>query len=241
MSQHIVRSYDAEFAEIDRLVAEMGGHAEKLLSDAFQALEKRDAALGELAASSDRLIDELERRVQDRAIEMIARRQPVANDLRHVMTVLKIVGDLERIGDLAKNMAKRGIALANESPPRPLMNGIRHMTELARRQLQEVLDSFGTSNANGAMAVWRSDERLDELYNSVFRELLTYMMEDPRYIGLCTHLLFSAKNLERIGDHTTNIAENVVYLVTGQTIQDARPKGEDTSRLLIQPATSTES
>jgi phosphate transport system protein len=166
---------------------------------------------------------------------MIAKRQPMANDLRHIMTVLKIAGDLERVGDLAKNMAKRAIALSNESHPRPLMNGIKHMTELARRQLQEVLDALGRSSADGALAVWRSDERLDELYNSVFRELLTYMMEDPRNIGLCTHLLFAAKNLERIGDHTTNIAENIVYLVTGQTIQDKRPKGEDTSRLLINP------
>ncbi len=241
MSQHIVRAYDAEFAELDRLVAEMGGHAEKLLSDAFQALEKRDAALGELAASSDRQIDDIERRVQDRAIHMIAKRQPMANDLRHIMTVLKIAGDLERIGDLAKNMAKRAVTLSNESHPRPLMNGIKHMTELARRQLNEVLDAFATSSADDAMAVWRSDERLDELYNSVFRELLTYMMEDPRNIGLCTHLLFAAKNLERIGDHTTNIAENIVYLVTGRTIQDARPKGEDTSRLLIHPSPRSES
>ncbi len=240
MTQHIVRSYDAEFTELDRMTADMGGHAEKLLSDAFQALEKRDTALGELAAASDRQIDDLERRLQDRAIHMIAKRQPMANDLRHIMTVLKIAGDLERIGDLAKNMAKRGIALAGESHPRPLMNGLKHMTELARRQLKDVLDALAANDPERAIAVWRGDERLDELYNSVFRELLTYMMEDPRNIGLCTHLLFAAKNLERIGDHTTNIAENIVYLVTGRTITDTRPKGEDTSRVLIKPSSRAE-
>ena len=240
MTQHIVRSYDAEFNELDRMTAEMGGHAEKLLNDAFQALEKRDTALGELAAASDRQIDDLERRVQERAILMIAKRQPMANDLRHIMTVLKITGDLERIGDLAKNMAKRAIALAGESHPRPLMNGLKHMTELARRQLKDVLDALAANDPERAIAVWRSDERLDELYNSVFREMLTYMMEDPRNIGLCTHLLFAAKNLERIGDHTTNIAENIVYLVTGRAITDSRPKGEDTSRVLINPPSRTE-
>ncbi len=240
MPQHIVRSYDAEFAELDRLVAEMGGHAEKLLADAFQALEKRDAALGETAAANDRRIDEFERRVQERAIYMIAKRQPMANDLRHIMTVLKIAGDLERVGDLAKNIAKRAIALAGESHPRTLMNGLKHMTELAHRQLKDVLDALAANDAERALAVWRSDERLDALYNSVFRELLTYMMEDPRNIGVCTHLLFAAKNLERIGDHTTNIAENIVYLVTGQPVADARPKGEDTSRVMITPAPRTE-
>ena len=133
---------------------------------------------------------------------MIARRQPMANDLRHVMTVLKIAGDLERIGDLAKNIAKRALAVSGENHPKPLMTGLKHMVELALSQLKDVLDAYAERDAEKAVAVWRHDERIDAMYNSLFRELLTYMMEDPRNIGLCTHLLFAAKNIERIGDHS---------------------------------------
>ena len=231
MSQHIVRSYDAEFSEIDRLTAEMGGLAEKLLADAFAALERRDPRLAATAAASDRAIDGMERHLQERAVYMIAKRQPMANDLRHIMTVLKIAGDLERVGDLAKNIAKRAMAVVNESHPKPLMSGLRHMTELAQRQLKDVLDAFGTRDDAKALNVWHSDAKLDTLYNSVFRELLTYMMEDPSNIGFCTHLLFAAKNIERIGDHTTNIAENIHYLVTGKVLDEDRPKGDETSTL----------
>ena len=233
MSDHIVKSYDAEFAELDRTTAQMGGLAEKLLADAFAALSRRDPALAAAAANSDRVIDDLERQLQEQAVYMIAKRHPVANDLRHVMTVLKIAADLERIGDLAKNIAKRAVALSNEAPPKGLMNGIGHMTELALRQLKDVLDAFGARDAAKAVAVWHGDAGLDMLYNSVFRELLTYMMEDPRNIGLCTHLLFAAKNIERIGDHTTNIAENVHFLVTGLVLADDRPKSDDTASFLI--------
>ena len=234
MNQHIVRSYDAELSEIDRLTAEMGGLAEKLLADAFTALERRDPKLAEAAAASDRTIDDMERRVQERAIFMIAKRQPMAGDLRHIMTVMKIAGDLERVGDLAKNIAKRALAVAGESHPKPLMSGLRHMTELAQRQLKDVLDAFGTQDDDKALAVWRGDVGLDALYNSVFRELLTYMMEDPRNIGLCTHLLFAAKNIERIGDHTTNIAENIHYLVTGKHFGEDRPK-DDAANTALPP------
>jgi phosphate transport system protein len=229
---HIVKSYDAEFSELDRMTAQMGGLAEKLLADAFQALERRDPKLAEAAVGRDRAIDDLERQVQERAISMIAKRQPMANDLRHIMTVLKIAADLERVGDLAKNIAKRALAIAGESHPKPLMAGLGHMTDLALRQLNDVLDALSNRDADKALAVWHSDAKLDVLYNSVFRELLTYMMEDPRNIGLCTHLLFGAKNIERIGDHTTNIAENVVFLVTGKALTDDRPKSDDTSSVL---------
>jgi phosphate transport system protein len=238
MPGHIVRSYDAEFNELDRIAAEMGGLAEAQLADASAALVKRDPMLAEKAIASDRRIDDLERQLQDRAIFMIAKRQPMANDLRHVMTVLKIAGDLERIGDLAKNIGKRALAVSSESQPRQIMVGIGHMAEMAHRQLKDVLDAFGTRDDAKAIAVWRGDAVLDALYNSVFRELLTYMMEDPRNIGLCTHLLFGAKNLERIGDHTTNIAENIHYLVTGQVLADDRPKGDDTSSVLITKPTA---
>ena len=233
MSDHIVKSYDSEFADLDRMAAEMGGLAEKLLADAFYSLDRRDPRLAEQAIASDKAIDALERQIQERAIIMIARRQPLANDLRHVMTVLKIAGDLERIGDLAKNIAKRALALAGENRPRQMMSGLGHMTELAHEQLKNVLDALGTRDHAKALGVWHSDVKLDDLYNSVFRELLTYMMEDPRNIGFCTHLLFAAKNIERIGDHTTNIAENIHYLVTGSVLTDARPKGAGTSSLLM--------
>jgi phosphate transport system protein len=233
MSQHIVRSYDAEFVALDQLITEIGGHAERLLTDAFGALERRDSELAEATVVGDRHIDDLERRVQERAVQMIARRQPMANDLRHIMTVMRIASDLERIGDLAKNIAKRAVALAGENRPHPLLNGLRHMAELARGQLKDVLDALGAKDPDRALAIWHDDERLDGLYNSVLRELLTYMMEDPRNIGLCVHLLFAAKNLERIGDHTTNIAENIVFLVTGRQLAESRPKGADASRVLI--------
>jgi phosphate transport system protein len=233
MHNHIVKSYDAEFAELDRLTAHMGGLAEKLLADAFASLDRRDPNLAATAVASDKAIDTIEQQVQERAIIMIAKRQPLANDLRHIMTVLKITGDLERIGDLAKNIAKRALAIAGESHPKPLMNGLRHMNELAMRQLKDVLDALSTHDAAKAREVWLRDADLDALYNSVFRELLTYMMEDPRNIGVCTHLLFGAKNIERIGDHTTNIAENVLYLVDGVAMTDERPKSDDTSSMIM--------
>jgi phosphate transport system protein len=235
MNERTVKSYDDEFKLLDRRVAQMGGHAEKLLLQAMAALERRDPKLAENAVASDAVIDALERDLQDQVILMIARRQPLANDLRHIMTVLKIAGDLERIGDLAKNIAKRALAVAGESHPKPLMTGMRHMTEMVQSQLKDVLDALAARDADKALQVWRSDQQVDAMYNSLFRELLTYMMEDPRNIGLCTHFLFGAKNIERIGDHTTNIAENVYYLVHGEPIADDRPKGDRTSSTLIAP------
>ncbi len=227
LASHIVQAYDAELSELDSLISQMGGLAEALLRDASVAMQRRDPVLAATAAQSDKQIDELERKLQDRAILLIARRQPMANDLRHIMTVLKIGSDLERIGDLAKNIAKRAQAIAGENHPQQIIAGIGHMSQLAARQLKNVLDALGAKDDAKAISVWRADESLDALYNSVFRELLTFMMEDPRMIGLCTHLLFGAKNLERIGDHTTNIAENIHYLVTGQILTGDRPKQDE--------------
>jgi phosphate transport system protein len=235
MNEHTVKSYEEELKLLDRRITQMGGYAEKLLVQAMDALERRDPKLAETAVSSDAILDQLEREVQEQVILMIARRQPLANDLRHVMTVLKIAGDLERIGDLAKNIAKRALAVATEAYPKPLMTGMRHMTEMVQNQLKDVLDALTTRDAEKAMKVWHSDQQVDAMYNSLFRELLTYMMEDPRNIGLCTHFLFGAKNIERIGDHTTNIAENVYYLVHGVPLADDRPKGDQTSSTLITP------
>jgi phosphate transport system protein len=231
MASHTVSSYDVDLEALDRIVAEMGGHCEKLLAGAFSALERRDPKRAASFAASDIVIDVLERRLQEQAILLIARRQPMANDLRHVITVIKIASDLERIGDLAKNIAKRAIAIANDTPPKSLLLGLGHMTEHALDQLKNVLDAYAVRDTERALAVWHDDARIDLLYNSLFREMLTYMMEDPRNIGMCTHLLFGAKNIERIGDHTTNIAENIYYLVHGVLPDGERPKSDETSSL----------
>ena len=226
MNEHIVRSYEDELALLDKKIAHMGGLAEHNLGQSFDALEKRDPRVAEAVINSDRAIDALQREIEEQVISMIARRQPMANDLRHVMAALRVTGDLERIGDLAKNIAKRALAIAHESHPKPLISGFRHMVELALRQLKDVLDAYAERDAARAMKVWSQDTQIDAMYNSIFRELLTYMMEDPRNIGLSTHLLFGAKNIERVGDHTTNIAETVHYMVTGASITDDRPKVE---------------
>lgn len=232
-NEHIVKSYEGELAQLDRKIAHMGGLAERLLGEAFEALERRDPVLAEQVIAKDKPIDVLQREIEEQAILMIARRQPMANDLRHVIGALRITSELERIGDLAKNIAKRSLAIAGETYPKPLVSGLRNMTERALHQLKNVLDAYAERNADTALGVWRDDEQIDAMYNSVFRELLTYMMEDPRNIGFCTHLLFGAKNIERIGDHTTNIAETVHYLVRGRPIADDRPKGDTTSSTLI--------
>lgn len=233
MADHIVRSYENELSKLDKLIGHMGGLAEHSLARSFEALERRDPGLAEQVIRDDRAIDQLGRDIEVLVIEMIARRQPMANDLRHVMAALRIASDLERIGDLGKNIAKRALAIAREQHPKPLITGLRHMVELALKQLKAVLDAYAARDAGRAMLVWSDDQQIDAMYNSLFRELLTYMMEDPRSIGLATHLLFGAKNLERVGDHTTNVAETVHYLVKGVAIADDRPKGDETSSTLI--------
>lgn len=231
--EHIVTSYQEELAALDNKIATMGGLAEQLLGQAIDALERRDPKLAEATIYSDERIDVIERDVEEQAIVMIARRQPVALDLRQIMTAIRVASDLERIGDLGKNIAKRALAIAGESRPKPLMLGLKHMGELSLQQLKDVLDAYIARDADKAMRVWYRDEEIDAMYNSIFRELLTYMMEDPRNIGLCTHLLFGAKNIERIGDHATNIAETVHYLVHGKSIADERPKGDVTSTTTV--------
>jgi phosphate transport system protein len=231
MNEHIVRSYEDELAKLDKKIAQMGGIAEQNLGQAFDALEKRDPELAEAVIKSDRQIDTLEREIEEQVISMIARRQPMANDLRHIMAALRITGDLERIGDLAKNIAKRALAIAHETHPKPLISGFRHMVELALRQLKDVLDAYADRDPVRAIKVWNEDAQIDAMYNSLFRELLTYMMEDPRNISLSTHLLFGAKNIERVGDHTTNIAETIHYMVLGRAIADERPKLEQVAPL----------
>ena len=233
MNEHTVKSYEDELALLDKKIAQMGGIAEQNLGQSFDALERRDPLLAEAVISSDRSIDNLQREIEDQAISMIARRQPLADDLRHIMAALRITGDLERIGDLAKNIAKRALAIAHETHPKPLISGFRHMVELALHQLKDVLDAYADRDSARALQVWHEDAQIDAMYNSLFRELLTYMMEDPRNIGLSTHLLFGAKNIERVGDHTTNIAETVHYMVTGTSITDDRPKIEQVAPIRL--------
>jgi phosphate transport system protein len=233
MTDHTVKAYESELTVLDDKIGQMGGLAEQLVIEAFDSLAGHNPARAKATVASDATIDLLHQELEEQVIVMIARRQPLANDLRQVISVLKVAGELERIGDLAKNIAKRALAISGENHPKGLLTGLRHMVELASRQLKDVLDAYAARDAERALAVWRKDEKLDAVYNSVFRELLTYMMEDPRNIGLCTHLLFVAKNVERIGDHTTNIAETVTYMTRGTPPEGERPKGDTTSSTLV--------
>jgi phosphate transport system protein len=229
MSEHIVSAYDKELQVLGRKIAEMGGIGEAMLADAMDALSSLDVELAQSVVAKDPRLDMLQREIEDSAILTIARRQPMAVDLRDIVGALRLANDLERIGDLAKNIAKRVIALNGEFPPPKLIRGVEHMTDLVLEQLKTVLDAYGRRDMSKAMAVWRGDEEIDAVNNSLFRELLTYMLEDPRNITLCIHLLFCAKNIERMGDHATNIAETVYYMVEGKALTDERPKGDTTA------------
>ncbi|MDF2620621.1 MAG: phosphate uptake regulator, PhoU [Xanthobacteraceae bacterium] len=230
MTEHIVSSFDTDLKELGRRVVEMGGQSERLVADSVLALVKRDAELAQKVIVLDGPIDLLQREIEEKAVLTIARRQPLAGDLREIVAAMRIANDLERIGDLAKNTAKRVLALTGEFHPQKLVRGVEHMSGIVLEQLKMVLDSYASRDEAKALEVWQRDGEVDVLYTSLFRELLTYMMEDPRNISLCTHLLFCAKNIERIGDHATNIAETVHYLVTGQLLTEERPK-QDTSSL----------
>ena len=227
--EHIVRSYEEELSALNNRIAKMGGLAEQVLGQSIDALEGRDPELAGKTIQLDESIDELEHEIEEQAIVMIARRQPLAYDLRQIMAALRISTDLERIGDLGKNIAKRALAVVGEQQPKQLMLGLKHMGELALGQLKEVLDAFIERDADRALKVWYKDEEIDAMYNSLFRELLTYMMENPQNIGPCSHLMFIAKSVERIGDHATNISELIYYLIVGRTIEGARPKSDSSS------------
>jgi phosphate transport system protein len=226
MSDHIVSAFDSELKGLQRTIAEMGGIAEKMQSDVIDAMMQQDQRLAQQIIAVDQRLDLLQREVEEKAILTIARRQPMAVDLRDVIATIRIANDLERVGDLVKNMAKRILAMDGQFPPQKLIKGLSTMTLMALNQFKSVIDAYTQRDAQAALQVWQQDGEIDNLYNSLFRELLTYMMEDPRNIGFCTHLLFSAKNIERIGDHATNIAETVYYLVTGDSLTVERPKGD---------------
>jgi phosphate transport system protein len=229
MTEHTIRAFDADLQELARMIAEMGGLAERQIGDALDALNRHDAELARSAVAADARIDTLQREIEEKAVLTIARRQPMAVDLRDIVGALRVSNDLERIGDLAKNIAKRVEVVENELRLRKVMRGVEHMTELVLAQIKDVLDAFARRDVGKAVQVWRSDEEIDAVNNSLFRELLTYMMEDPRNISVCIHLLFCAKNIERMGDHATNIAETIYYIVEGRALTDERPKGDITS------------
>jgi phosphate transport system protein len=225
MSEHIVRAYDKELDALGRRIAEMGGIAEKMVVDAMDALSSVNSELAQQVIATDPRLDALQREIEEQAILTIARRQPMAVDLREIIGAIRVAGDLERVGDLAKNIAKRSVKIGAESRVTRAVVGLKHMNDLATEQLKDVLDAYALHDVERAQAVWTRDAELDALEDSVFRDLLTHMMEDPRNISFCAHLLFCSKNIERIGDHATNIAETVYYLVTGGTLPPDRPKG----------------
>ena len=232
--EHIVRSYDEELRRLSNMVAQMGGLAETQLAAAIQAVARRDSDLAAQTVEADAKVDAMEQQIDEFVIRLLALRQPVAGDLREIVAALRIASDLERIADYAANVAKRAIAL-NQTPPVRPVHAVPRMGELVLGMIKDTLDAYAARDAEKAKAVWHRDEEVDETYNSLFRELLTYMMEDPRAITTCTHLLFIAKNIERIGDHTTNIAELIHFTVYGQPLKESRPKGDTTSFAVVPP------
>jgi phosphate transport system protein len=231
-AEHLVKSFDQELSRLRNMITEMGGIVESQVAMAAEAIMNRDTAAATKAVEDDPKVDALEREIEQFVIRMLALRQPMAGDLRQVVAALKITGDLERIGDYAANVAKRSIVLSQFQLPYSLA-GLAHMAHMVQEQLKSIIDAVGEGDTEKAIEVWRSDRVVDDIYNALFRELITYMMEDPRNITPCTHLLFIAKNLERIGDHATNIAETVYYAVTGEVLPDTRPKGDTSAYAVV--------
>ena len=234
MTDHTVKSYDDELKNLHEDILRMGGIAEAQFASAIQAVTKRDADVAAVTVKGDAKLDELNNVVDQRVVRMLALRQPMASDLREIISSLKIAADVERIGDYAANIAKRSIAIAEMRPVKPLAS-IPRMGRLVQHLIKDVLDAYNERNAEKAKQVWLRDEEVDDAYNALFRETLTYMMEDPRNITPCTHLLFVAKNIERIGDHATNIAETIYFIVHGSTLNQNRPKGDSSSFLVVNP------
>ncbi len=229
MNEHTAKAFDSDLQDLTRKVSEMGGLAEREIADSIQALTRRDLDLAMRVIAADPTVDAMQHEIEEKAILTIARRQPMAIDLREIVGALRVANDLERIGDLAKNISKRVNALEGDFQPTKLLRGVEHMAALVLNQLKLVLDAYAGRDIVAALTVWKGDEEIDALCTSLFRELLTYMMEDPRNITFCIHLMFCAKNIERMGDHATNIAETVHYMVDGRPIGDQRPKGDTTA------------
>jgi phosphate transport system protein len=233
-TEHLVKSYDNELKRLRDMLTEMGGIVESQVAMAAEAIMNRDSAAATRVVEDDPKVDALEREIEQFVIRLLALRQPMAGDLRRIVSGLKITTDLERIGDYAANVAKRSIVLSQFTLPYSLA-GVAHMAHMVQDQLKSIIDALGENDTDKAVEVWRSDRVVDDIYNALFRELITYMMEDPRNITPCTHLLFIAKNLERIGDHATNIAETVYYAVSGEVLPDTRPKGDTSAYAIVRP------
>ena len=230
VSEHIIKSYDEELRRLDNAITQMGGLAETQLASAIEAVVKRDSRLAADVVEADVRVDQLEQDIEGMALRLLALRQPMAVDLRQILAALKTASGLERIADYATNVAKRSIVL-NQAPPVKPAFSIPRMGRLGQAMIKDVLDAYVERDADKALVVWARDEELDEMYTSLFRELLTYMIEDPRNITACTHLLFMAKNIERIGDHATNIAETLYFMVHGTPLTMSRPKRDRTTQL----------
>jgi phosphate transport system protein len=228
---HIVSAFDTDLQLLQAKIAEMGGLAEELLAHALDALQRRDETLAQAVIRRDADLDRMESELERLSIRTLALRQPMAVDLRETISALKIASTLERIGDLSKNIARR-TQLLSRNQPISLVAPVARMGKQTLIQLTEVLDAYAARDTTLAVAVWRKDVEIDEMYNSLFRELITYMMEDSRTISLCSQLMFVAKNLERIGDHTTFIAEMTYYVVEGEKLGDDRPKGDPVDTLI---------
>ncbi|WP_368414976.1 phosphate signaling complex protein PhoU [Falsiroseomonas sp.] len=231
---HIVRSYDEQLRRLRDMVARMGGLAERQVHDATIALVRRDVALAGEVVARDAALDSLEREVEAFCIRILATRQPMASDLRFIVAAMKVSHNLERIGDYARNGAKRSIVVAQQ-PQIGSLNGFLRMSQLVQENLKLAIDALVGDDAEAAARVWAADEPVDDIYNGIFREMLTHMMEDPRNITAATHLLFIAKNMERIGDHATNIAETVHYAVRGDALPEDRPKADASAYAVVKP------
>ena len=230
MVDHTIRAFDADLQQLAGKIAEMGRLDGEQISDAIAALVKRDTALAERVIATDHRVDELQREIEEKAVATIARRQPMAVDLREIVGALRISNDLERVGDLAENIAKRELLVTEEFPITEIALQLQHMGDLVRDQLARVLQSYEHRDTVLALDVWHKDHAIDALNTSLFRELLAYMMKDSHNITFCSHMLFCAKNIERAGDHATNIAETVYYIVEGRQLTEQRPKADVTSK-----------
>jgi phosphate transport system protein len=230
---HIVSAFDEDLIQVQAKISEMGGLCEELLAKALESVQNRDAGMAQEVIERDKVLDAMETAIEESVVRVIALRQPVAADLRVLIAAMKIATTLERIGDLAKNIAKRAIPLSSARPVKPTASIVR-MGRQTLTQLSDVLNAHAARDVDLAVQIWNQDLEIDEMYNAIFREVVTYMVEDSRMIGVGAELMFIAKNLERIGDHATLISEMVYYIVKGESLGDDRPKGEPLGMDLIE-------
>lgn len=227
-----------EFPQLEAELSRMAALVESQLQGAITAFERRDVATAESLIGNDARIDVFDRDIETKVMAALASQNLSIDAVREATTIMKLSGELERVGDLAKNVAKRTLVISREAPARPIL-GVVRMGRASLRQFSDILNAYSARNLDAAFAVWGADDELDELYNSVFQEILAAMMEDPMRVNACTHLVFTAKNFERVGDHATNIAEAIHFLVTGSPIMEERPKGDETATTIVTPPQSS--